>query len=240
MSIRQFIVWCCCILALPAGAFALPSQGLSELTSPNKEYSLVLSDTDEKWVYKIAILHSGREVAHYRFQGELISGYWSPSGKYVAINNHYGHRGWYLWIFSLRDGSIVRASDTVRSSEYDRYTDYDGYLPDIPALAKQDILQVYSSYLHDYNFKGYVSIAYGWEAGDRLLVFHELTLVKLQESEHMKIHVYTRLDLQLGKGFATSVVSAKKVKDTASWESKDVPAEVRNTLNLLAPRRVDS
>lgn len=230
MSIRGFLVWCCCISALPTGTLALPSRGLSRLTSPNKEYSLFLSDTDEKWVYKLAIVRSGRELAHYRFRGELISGYWSQSGKYVAINNHYGHRGWYVWIISLDNGSVIRANDTIRSPDYDRYSDIDDYGPDVSQTAKAEIERVYKGYGGDRLREGYSSVVYGWENRDRLLLFHEFTLVELYNQEHAYIDVYTVLQVDKGQQIGLEVNSVKKV--TGTWESQDLPLEVKKTLNM--------
>ncbi len=139
----------------------------------------------------------------------------------------------YLWIISLNDGGILRATDITRSVDYDRYADYD-YIPDIPELAKNNILEAYTGYLHDYSYKGYLSVAYGWKAGDQLLMFHEFTLANLGEKEHSKIHVYTVFEIHPSRGFGIKVTSVKKVRDIRSWKSADVPTNVENTLNFMS------
>jgi hypothetical protein len=192
-------------------AVALPKEGITRLQSPTNEYEIRLFDTEEQWTYKLTILSHGSEMSHYTFRGELISAYWSPSERYIAINNHYG-RGWYLWIISLKDGSIIRSTGGNQSANYDRYTDYD-YIPDITQLARTQIEQVYSGYSQDHTREGYTSVAYGWKTDDDLMMFHEMILGQLFEKERSAIHVYAVFDVNDQKKISVTDISAKKVPD---------------------------
>jgi hypothetical protein len=103
--------------------WALPKYGVSSLTSPTKEYTLKLVDTSTPYQYQLKILRSGAELAHYPFEGELVSAYWSPSLKFVAVDNHLGMGGFQVWIVSLEDGSIITSHGVVTGANYDRYLD---------------------------------------------------------------------------------------------------------------------
>ena len=48
-----------------------------------------------------------RNLSSFPFSGQLVSVYWSPDERYVAIDNHYGHRAWKTWIISLADGALI-------------------------------------------------------------------------------------------------------------------------------------
>jgi hypothetical protein len=140
---RTYIIALCCYTLIQSGV-ALPKYGSPTVISPQGDYKLVLSDTAEPFVYKLSIMLRDREVTHYMFKGEIVTAYWSPLGKYVAINNHYG-RGWYPWIIRLEDGAVLRSAGPVRPSTYDRYTDAQ-CTPDIVTTSANEIRQVYSFY----------------------------------------------------------------------------------------------
>jgi hypothetical protein len=164
------------------------------LRSPDKEYSIRLADTTEDYVYQMNIRHGRKKIGSYRFEGLLVSAFWSPSGKYVAVNSHDGHRNWLVWVISLDDGSIVKSDGKVtreNTGNYDRGLDY-GYLPDIMPAASRAIGKLYPGYADDHMREGYISIAYGWEKGDRLLMFHELVFGDLAEEKNKIIDVYTK------------------------------------------------
>ena len=118
MHARTYIIALCCYTLIQSGV-ALPKYGSPTVTSPQGDYKLVLSDTAEPFVYELSIMLRDREVRHYMFKGELVTAYWSPLGKYVAINNHYG-RGCDPWIIRLKHGAVLRSAGPVRTSTYDR------------------------------------------------------------------------------------------------------------------------
>ncbi len=86
----------------PTSVHALPKYGVSTLVSPHKEYNISLFDASGSHDYELKLLRNGRELVKYPFEGELVSAYWSPSLKFVAVNNHYGHGGTHVWIIIRR------------------------------------------------------------------------------------------------------------------------------------------
>jgi hypothetical protein len=222
-------VLACGFLLVSSGALALlPSDSHSvRLQSPDKRFTISLSETSEQGVYRLIVLDQGRQLSHYRFEGELVTAYWSPSQNYVAVNNHNGHRGWYPWVISLRTGAVVRASGEIRSAEYDRYLDYE-YEPDLRKLAREELERIYPEFSDDTMREGYISIAYGWSSGDQLLMFHEFGLDNLFVRDDSVIWV-TSSFLISNQGMTVRDISAHKV--AGEWWKK-YPPEVAKTLNL--------
>jgi hypothetical protein len=45
-------------------------------------------------------VRSGKQnVAKYRTEGYLIDAFWSPDGRYVAVDNRRANSADYLWVF---------------------------------------------------------------------------------------------------------------------------------------------
>ena len=227
-SSRLFLICTVCCSVLFRDALASQEQQVLILKSPNKQYALHLSSDPSASRRKLTVTHSGRELARYNFQGDLVNAYWSPSGHYDAINNHYGNRGWYVWIVALSDGSIIHADGTIRAADYDRYLDYT-YLPDISVLARSEVVKVYDGYATDYNYKGYTTLTYGWVTDHKLQLFHEFTVANLWEREHSLLQVYSVCQIKDSR-FAVRVVSAKRVN--GGREMSDIPSEVKKVLEM--------
>ena len=112
----------------------------------------------------------------------------------MAFNNHYGHRGWEVWIISLKDGSVVRNGGKVTSGNYDRYQDYD-YLPNVAVLAKQQLTAIYPNYPTDTDRRGegHITVVYGWDNDRMLKMFDEIVLDDLFAKESRRFSVYSLL-----------------------------------------------
>jgi hypothetical protein len=223
--IRTYIIAVCCC-SLIQTAVALPKYGTSTVMSPNGDYKLVLSDTTEPFVYRLTIMLRNLEITQYMFKGELVTAYWSPSGEYVALNNHYG-RGWYPWIIRLKDGTVLRSSDPVHTSTYDRYSDAQ-CTPDILAAATNEIRQVYPAYKNDQMRNGYSTVAYEWKDEDRLLIFHELIFDDLFLKEDSSLQVFSVFIVR-GSRLIAEDFHVEKV--SGEWW-KQYPPEVKKTLQF--------
>ena len=225
MDAKRCITALCCY-TLVQSAVALPKSGLSATISPEANYKLVLSDTAEPFVYELSIMLRDQQVMHYTFKGELVTAYWSPLGKYVAINNHYG-RGWYPWIIRLADGAVLRSAGPVRSSTYDRYTDAQ-CTPDIVTVAANQMKQVYPLYQSDQMRNGYSTIAYGWRSDVKLLMFHEFIFDGLFLKEDSSLQVFSVLVIR-DEGLTAEDIRVEKVR--GEWW-KEYPPEVKKVYNL--------
>src|SRR5438874_2264297 len=120
MKISQSIEIAGC--ALIASLLSLPVTSATEPTtfySPSNTCVVQVVQTDQG-LSRLEVFRDGHELSHYSFEGNVASIYWSHSEKFAAINNHNGHRGWYLWIISLDTGAVIRANDALRSTDYNR------------------------------------------------------------------------------------------------------------------------
>jgi len=210
------------------GRSAIPDHAL--LVSPSEEYSVQVSQSGGAHTFSenLFILHHGAIVAHYPFEGELVSAYWSPSEKYLAINNHSGTSGWWLWIVRLKDGHLVRAGQKSAAADYDRYSDYQ-CLPDLfdSVEARRKIGAVYSGYSSDQMRLGYTTIGYGWQKGDLLLVHHRLVFDRMVSGDGSIIQVLEKF--KVGMSGITRVQGSVSVRKTKlNDEEKEMPAELKS------------
>lgn len=225
MDARKYIIALCCY-SLAQSAVGLPKYGISTAVSAQGDYKLTLSDTAEPFVYRLTVMLRDQEVMHYIFKGELVTAYWSPLGKYVAINNHYG-RGWYPWIIRLEDGAVLRSAGPMRASTYDRYTDPE-CTPNILTADDDEIRQVYPAYQSDQMRNGYSTVAYEWRSEDRLLMFHELIFDELFLKENSSLQVFSVFVVR-DEGLIAEDFRVKKVG--GDWW-KEYPPEVKKTLQF--------
>jgi hypothetical protein len=161
----------------PNAYLSNPLQGT--WNSPEGDYSVVISKASDDPYHstRLTLLKRGRPLTHYAFDGRLVSIYWSSGENYVAINNHYGHRAWGVWILSLKNGSLIRVDGhpqatisldpqdpASKTAPYDFYLDY-AYLPEVLAFAKTKIVSVYPGFLTDEDKRGggNIGVVYGWK-----------------------------------------------------------------------------
>jgi hypothetical protein len=209
-------------------AWALPKYGVSELISPNKEYILKLADTAEPFTYELKLLREGTELTHYIFNGELVSAYWSPSLKYVAVNNHYGHGGIWVWVISLVDGAIITSHGAEKGPNYDPYTDCQ-YFSNLVIKAHRKLKEIYPEVDSDQLRNGYSSVVYGWSFGDRLLMFHEFPFDDFWTKYNRIIQAFTTWKV------TDQSVTLKSIRFRIAKNDQDepMPPEVKKTLNFI-------
>jgi len=61
--------------------------------------------------FTLEVLQGEKVVARVPTEGYLISAYWSPDGRLIAVNNRRGNSGDYLWVFALPDGTCIKKAD---------------------------------------------------------------------------------------------------------------------------------
>jgi len=210
----------------PLSGNALLERNTQSLSSPDKKYKVVLSvnginDSDQSLI----IIVDGKELRRYSFEGTLVSAYWSSSGDYVAINNHYGHLGWYVWLISLKDGSLITAHGKVGDPAYDKYID-DRDLPDLLVKAKIELTHIYKNYESDNLREGYYSIVYGWKKDDELMLFSELVFSNLYQRNGDVIRLYSQLSIDSSIRLKNSSAQRVKIND-----EETLPDEVKRVID---------
>jgi hypothetical protein len=207
--------------------FGLPEGGKTKIESIDKKYSVYLTDSGEQWVYKLNVARSGEILQSYRFQGELVSAYWSPTSKYVVVNNHYGHAGWWIWIISLSNGAVITEAGPCRDPNYDRYSDIDDYGPNIFEIMKGQIAQLYKDYSNDNMREGWLSVAYGWTRDGYLKMFYQFPFDDLSQKQDSTIYGYSLDELKDGK----VTVAKTWVKICDDRGESGIPKEARRTFD---------
>jgi hypothetical protein len=100
--------------------------------------------------FTLELKHASRTVASYPTSGFLLKVYWSPGNEFVAINNRRANSGDYLWILSLKDGSVLKRPD-------DRFDE------DLLAIV-QDAIRKRDRRATTENFRKYWLVAKGWRS----------------------------------------------------------------------------
>jgi len=122
-------------VALSASLFLAPiaaeDKPPHELYSPDHRYSITilysaLTGADPyDGFFTIAVRSGQQDIAKYPTMGFLIDAFWSPDGKYVAVDNRRANSGDYLWVFRLSDGRAMRMPvDAVPGHPEDAYEKY--------------------------------------------------------------------------------------------------------------------
>ena len=150
-------------LALPTSAEHQTS--LKELSSFDGRYTIKilqspLSGSDPVDGFFTLVICDGQHVlSRYPTEGYLLSAFWSPDGKNVAVNNRRANSGDYLWVFSLKDGKALKAPD------------------EIPGEVLADRASRKFSGISVRNFKKYFNLAKGWTDRGELEVQSQLVFV---------------------------------------------------------------
>jgi len=84
-----------------------------ELFSPDKRYSVkmlhtALPGSGPYGFFTLTVRAGDRVLSEFPTIGYLIDAFWSPDGRYVAVDNRRGNSGDYLWVFSLTDGHAIK------------------------------------------------------------------------------------------------------------------------------------
>ena len=102
------------VLSIVGGVLRAQEMPPRELCSPDQQYCVTVLDTalpgadPQDEFFTIAVKHGDRFLSKHGTMGYLLSAFWSPDGKYVAVNNRRANSGDYLWVFRLRDGQPLK------------------------------------------------------------------------------------------------------------------------------------
>ena len=115
-----------------AGAASAQTSPQDVLSSQDKRYSIeilhsALPGSDPNGAFfTITVRDGGRNMSQYSTEGYLLDAFWSPDGKYVAVNNRRANSGDYVWVFRLSDGrAIKRPVDAVQEQRpWEYFEDY--------------------------------------------------------------------------------------------------------------------
>src|SRR5204863_7389031 len=139
-----------------------------ELFSPDKRYSVkmlhtALPGSGPYGFFTLTVRAGDRVLSEFPTIGYLIDAFWSPDGRYVAVDNRRGNSGDYLWVFSLRDGSAIKMpidAGPKRPTEY--------YEKDVREIVAR-VTAVYPELTYD-QFKKLFTFAHGWTKSGELQV----------------------------------------------------------------------
>src|SRR5262249_29090427 len=74
------------------------------------------SNTDEVTDQKPELLNAGKPIASFSVSGYIRDAYWSPDGKWVAVNLRHANSGDYMWVLDAASGKPARQpSDDVEA-----------------------------------------------------------------------------------------------------------------------------
>jgi len=125
----------------------------STFESPDKKYYIEITDNPDSSNYTLPnclIIHSKKVIASLPTSGYIQDVFWSPNGKYVAINNRNAESGDYLWVISVADGTVIKKpyDDLPTNDITERYRDFAKY-----NLHKQWILAIGWDHKNDLKVK---------------------------------------------------------------------------------------
>jgi hypothetical protein len=148
----------------------------NELLSPDHQYSVTILHTalpgsdPNNGIFTIAVRRGKQDLSKYPTEGYLLDAFWSPSGKYVAVNNRRASAGDYLWVFRLSDGRAIKMPVDAQP----------GHANDVHVHDKviQGVTAVYADLTIDLFRKLYV-LAHRWTASGQLEVKTDLEFQNL-------------------------------------------------------------
>ena len=160
------------VLLSVCGVLHAQDGPLDGLKSPDQQYSLkVLRRPHSTSILlddcSIAVYRGLQEVSEFGTFGYLEDAFWSPDGKYVAVNNRRANSGDYLWVFRLSDGhTIKKPVDANAKASGEPYEAYTRKLVKLvtPKYPKQT----------DDTFRKEFTFATGWTADGKLSVESDL------------------------------------------------------------------
>ena len=234
MTMAKFsniVILLCAVVCLSAVALRAEDEVFGKVreVSPDGQYAFTLTDGLEKSEDRNLVIWCGNKaLGSYSYPSYLQNFYWSPKSKYLAINNHFGHRCWSVWVLRLSDGAVLRAAGPEHSPKYSRELDYT-YFPDILAQAQPMLEKLYPGYSSDEDHRGggHITVTYGWKDADTLLIYDEVVLDNLFEKEKRRLSIYSLLHI-LKTGFRAELVSVEKTDYEGKKDRR--PEAVRSVL----------
>jgi hypothetical protein len=107
----------------------------SELYSPDHQYCVTILQTalagsdPYEGFFTIAVRHGKQDLSKFRTEGYLIDAFWSPDGRYVAVDNRRANSGDYLLVFRLTDGRAIKMPVDAKPGQPDDV--YDNYAEEV-------------------------------------------------------------------------------------------------------------
>lgn len=177
-----------------------------ELKSPDQRYSVrILRRADSRSVLlddcSIAIYLGGQCLNKFPTFGYLLEAFWSPDGKYVAINNRRANSGDYVWVFRLRDGKAVAKPIDFEGSPHEAYDQYTDQVAKRTAVVYPEIA------LH--GVYRLLRKARGWNKADVLKVTSDVRFEHLEDHRYAISETYSVKDGRL-------VLLGRKIKQVPS------------------------
>lgn len=171
----------------------------TEFFSPNKHYSIKIiksrlhdSDRDDG-TRTLVITIEGHPLLEIPTEGYILDAFWSPNGKYVAVNNRIANSGDYVWLFSLQDGKVLKKpydslpmdQETAKRPEFAEFEKYEIFREWIYVIGWNSMnqLNIRNSRLYR-NINAYLSIdlTYTIEK-NKLLLSEEKVTKKLRDDK---------------------------------------------------------
>lgn len=153
-----------------------------EIESPNHQYSVRMLDHalpgygPDRDFFTIAVRHGNRDVAKYPTEGYLLEAFWSPDGKYVAVDNRRANSGDYLWVFRLSDGFALKTPvDAPHPRSEDIRANVDRVMARYPELG---------------DFRKLFVFAHGWTKSGELQVKTNLAFGTLDKAIGVVLETY--------------------------------------------------
>lgn len=188
------------LLAISPRAFSAENdEPPHELFSPDKRYSVKMLDTALPGVdpddecFTLVVRAGDRVLSRLPTMGYLIDAFWSPDGKYVAVNNRRANSGDYLWVFSLPDGRAIKTPVDV-TLPADKGTNHpaERYERTEKALVKR--MTAAFPELTPKQFRKLFISAEGWTAAGELRVKTNLAFGNLPENQRAVLQDTYRIE----------------------------------------------
>ena len=111
---KAIFLFLACVTLIARPELSAESQPPRELFSPDGKHSVKMletalpgSDPDDGFL-TLTVRAGERILSQFPTEGYLIDAFWSPDGRYVAVDNRRANSGDYLWVFSLGDGRAIK------------------------------------------------------------------------------------------------------------------------------------
>jgi hypothetical protein len=114
VAMKAIFLFLACVALIALPELSGESQPPRELFSPDGRHSVKMietalpgSDPDGGFL-TLSVRAGERVLSQFPTEGYLIDAFWSPDGRYVAVDNRRANSGDYLWVFSLGDGRAIK------------------------------------------------------------------------------------------------------------------------------------
>ncbi len=111
---KAIFLFLACVALIARPELSAESGPPRELFSPNGKHSVKMLETalpgsDPDDGFLTLTVRAGEHIlSQFPTEGYLIDAFWSPDGRYVAVDNRRANSGDYLWVFSLGDGRAIK------------------------------------------------------------------------------------------------------------------------------------